>query len=235
MTLLLAFFIIMQAFADVQGDGLFYSGQGSFIRAIETFGLGGIWEHRRGNLTGGSDSPRYPSAGGPETPGALRRIDVEREEAQMALAGLQDRYATRKRDRGRQWSVVFCALTSYPAGQDDVGKGEDQTLAEFAERLGRVMPVLLAQGCLVRVGADIYCTAEQESDRTRLALAALANVERRLLDAMSPALRRQAAGRFYTFCRRRPPEARPTAIGADELRVDIMLTRYPGNDRSTEQ
>jgi hypothetical protein len=226
MTLLLAFFIIMQAFAESQDEGLFYAGQGSFIRAIETFGLGGVWPTMRTGLPGTAIGPRYTTAEGTKSVHRLRRIDPELENAQQALQTLRDQFYTRTPTDAEPWTVIFTTQASYGAGRLTLAPEDEEMLAEFARRLKGAVRTLLGQWCMVRIGAVIYCTEEEEPEHARAALDAVREVKTRLLDAMPPSLRRKASPRFYTFCRRSPPESRPDKLVAGQLAVAVMLTKY---------
>jgi len=232
MTLLLAFFIIMQAFASEQSEGLFYTGQGSFIRAIETFGLGGVWSRGGGTLPEGERGPRYLTTDGSTAAPRLRRIDPETENAEMALQDLRDQFKTRNLTDDRPWVVAVSIQVSASPSAPLMGPADEELMEAFAHRLARRVRGLLSGGGLVRMCAVVYCREADEAERARAALGAARQVKERLLDAIPPRFRLRAAGRFYTFCRREEPENRPAMLPAGQLRIDIMLTKYTSENNT---
>ncbi len=222
MTLLLAFFIILQAFAPVQQEGLFYAGKGSFVRALETFGLGGIWDRATGRVAPGVVGPRYRVPEGQEDRSILRRIDVEREDAQRALEALEAQFDVQEPRQGVGWQVTLPTPFSYLDAEEEFGPEQEQFCQELAPRL---QPLILARGFVIRIGAVLRGSDSEELEQTRRALAAAQRVRQKLVDQMSPAVREAAATRFYSFCRREIPENGYEGPSAAELRVDIMLTK----------
>ncbi len=222
MTLLLAFFIILQAFAPVQHKGLFYAGKGSFVRALETFGLGGIWDRAGGRVAPGAVGPRYRSAEGQDDPSILRRIDAEREDAQRALEALEDQFDVQEPRYGVGWLVTLPTPFSYLDAEEEFGPEQEKFCQELAPRL---QPLILARGFVIRIGAVLRGSDREELEQTRRALAAAQRVRQKLVDQMSPIVREAAATRFYSFCRRELPENGHVGPPATQLRVDIMLTK----------
>ena len=228
MTLLLAFFIILQAFASEQEEGLFYAGQGSFVRALETFGLGGLWDPPGASMLRGNIGARYMATEGGEDPPLERRIDPEMEDAQRALEAVSDLFDVQDLRPGSGWRVSLPTPFSTRAIDGTLDLGQE---AQFCRDLARRLePLMLARGIVIRVGTVLRCSAEQEQALTASALEAADQVRRMLLDGMRPAARQKAADRMYSFCRREaalPREARaPTAV----VRIDLLLTK-PYADR----
>lgn len=221
MTLLLAFFIILQAFASVQSAGLFYAGRGSFIRALETFGLGGVLGEG-GPLRKGFPSARYRSAEGQEEAPQERRIDPEAEEAQRALKALERDFDVRRPTHASGWRVTLPTPSSYRADKQALSPEEKHFCRELSRRL---VPLLLARKFIIRVGCTLAHGGEAEAEHTRQALRAAGLLRDELIRSMPPRARQVAEERVYSFC------SCPTA-GAEEgmpppqvLRVDILLTK----------
>lgn len=222
MTLLLAFFIILQAFAPTQDEGLYKAGQGSFIRALKTFGLGGLWEPEGGGMLPGQVGPRYRAPEGPEEPPDTRRIDPELEEAQHALQELEDQFDLRELREATGYRVELSSPCSYGPGKMTLTAREEEFLAELAPRLE---PVVLARAFVIRIGAALPFLDRDEAERTRSALAAANQVRSKLIEEMSPASREVAARRIYSFFRWESAETGRAEAQAGQLTIDILLTK----------
>ncbi len=223
MTLLLAFFIILQAFATKQEAGFFYAGQGSFVRALETFGLGGLWDPPGARALRGASGPRYLAAEGDEDAPTERRIDPEMENAQKALETVSDLFDVQDLRPGSGWRVSLPGpFSAHGLG----GKADEAEEEEFCRDLARrVEPLMLARGFVIRVGTVLHCTREQEPALLAPALAAADSVRRRLLESMSPAARQKASARIYSFCHRDPPLPHEAGAPVAMLRIELMLTK----------
>ncbi len=221
MTLLLAFFIILQAFATEQEAGLFYSGQGSFVRALETFGLGGVWDRMGGGLIPGRTGPAYPSAEGAAVPPEQRRIDPELEEARRALAALQEQFPTDRVDEGSGWRVSL----PMPFREESFTEGFSAEERAFCSMLARrVETLILTRGFVVRIGAELADGGQVGPRQMQSALARSESVRQLMLQSMRPQVQQAAAGRLYTFCRRQPGTD-AAASAEPKVRLDILLTK----------
>ena len=60
-TLLLSFFVLLQSLAEVRDPELFFEGQGSFVRAIRTFGLPGFMTGEKAQPNRDFTKPRHPT------------------------------------------------------------------------------------------------------------------------------------------------------------------------------
>ncbi len=227
MTLLLAFFIILQSLAPQQSPGLFYAGTGSFIAALETFGLQRFLTSGTMKVIKGKSAPRYTQRGTRERPPEYRRIDVEYEDAQRSLKELERKHRTEQSKDGGSY-VVF--VTPFSAG--DVLAGRiDGAAEDFLRKLAvKTLPPLLLQGCVVGIGGMYSCSDEDELDVSIRARRAAEIVRHRLLSYMDPSLRARAASRVYSFCRR-VYTTKEGGKGRMEVRIDVLLTRVPpGNE-----
>jgi hypothetical protein len=222
MTLLLAFFIILQAFAPTQDTGLFYTGQGSFIRALETFGLGGVLDGGAQWLIGDQAAARYLAAEGQADPSDQRRIDPEVEDAQRALALLEDKFDVRKPDSLTGWRATLPTPFAHDFGEEGLEADEKEFCKELAWRLA---PLVFARGFVIRVGTEVVCSDAEEFAHTRRALAAAGRLRAQIVGSMAPAAQPAAARRLYCFCRRVEGDADTGPTAAGRLRVDILLTK----------
>jgi hypothetical protein len=223
MTLLLAFFIILQAFASTQEAGLFYKGQGSFIRAIETFGLGGVWDRLGGPAIPGQEAPAYKSEEGQEEPPTESPRDPEMEQARRAMAALEDLFAVARPREGSGWSVSLPT----PFSWREPGAEFTEEEKAFCRTLARQLePVLLARGFVVRVTTVVHGPDGAETaELMRTGLERAGRVREQILSSMREQLQEAAAPRVYSFARRADAEGvSPDETGA-QLRVDLMLTK----------
>ncbi len=222
MTLLLAFFIILQSFATVREEGLFHAGRGSFVRALETFGLGGIWDRASGRALPGEVRPYYRAPEGRQDPSILRRIDAEREEAQRALGLLADRFEVMEPPDGEGWRVTLPTPFSYRAADEEFCEHQAEFCLELARRLE---PLLAARGFVIRIGAVLRADEDPDPRQTLEALGAARRVQSKLTAQMSPDAREAASRRLYSFCKLAAVRPGMAEEPTTELRVDIMLTK----------
>jgi len=230
MTLLLAFFIILQAFAPTQNPGLFYSGQGSFIRALETFGLGGVLPGGGRSIMGDQSGACYMTEEGQDDPSTERRIDPELENAELALQALEDQFDVRNSDSLTGWRATLPTPFAYDAGAMELNYEEEEFCKELAWRLA---PLVFARGFVIRIGAELTCDVKDELEHTQLALAAAAKVRAEIIQNMAPPARPVAARRLYCFCRRATGDEQATGPGG-RLRVDILLTKPEAKELPVE-
>ena len=221
MTLLLAFFIILQAFAPTQSAGLFYAGQGSFIRALETFGLGGVFEPGSISMIGTEAGARYLAASGDLDPSHERRIDPTVEAAEEAMEALSQRFDVSKPDNLTGWRATLPTPFSYFEGADEMTREQKEFCRELAWRLA---PLLFARGFVFRIGTEVDCNDAEELQHTRLALARAGQVRAEIIRNMTPAARPAAERRLYCFCRRGQGTGDDEPL-AGRIRVDILLTK----------
>jgi len=217
MTLLLAFFIILQAFASVQEPGLFYAGRGSFIRALETGGLGGFWD-RNGS---GHDIPRYLAPEGQTEAPRERRIDPEMEDGQQAAERLEQEAAVRGDTPPPGPRRVLSTPVVFGPAKSRLTEAEGRFLSDLAPH---VAPLLRTEGCLVGVGATFVCSDRNEAAVTRRALRAASEVRRRLLEAAGPS-DRNAARVLYAFARREVPAPGDAPRPEGDVRILLFLNR----------
>ncbi len=222
MTLLLAFFIILQAFAPEQNAGLFYAGQGSFIRALKTFGLGGVLPPQGSMRLGDKTGARYMSTEGGDDPSMARRIDPEYESAQQALEALDDRFDVNEPKDLTGWRATLATPFDYQRDISDMSPDEEEFCEELAWRLA---PLLFARGFVIRISAEVQCEPREELEQTKSALSSAQQLRKRIIMSMAPAARPTAARRLYCFCRKARQDSGRIGPLARRLRVDILLTK----------
>lgn len=220
MTLLLAFFIILQAFAPKQSAGMFYEGQGSFVWALESFGLGGIFDRSGGSVLRGRPGARYRTSEGQDDPSRSRRIDAELEEAQRALQSVQDMFETQEPEDAVGYRVELSTPCTYGPGKSSLTAEETQFLRDLAPQLERVV---LARGFVIRIGADLAPGGPEGPAGVRQALECAGRVRDELVRNMRPAAREVARRRVYSLAR--TVRGGEPAAATDQLKIDILLTK----------
>ena len=90
-TLLLAFFVLLQAFASVQDPELFYVGQGSFRRAINGLGIPSFLHGHEDRVEHEHPKIAHPTESDPDDPAVDRISNPEDNEIRIAFKELTDR------------------------------------------------------------------------------------------------------------------------------------------------
>jgi len=223
MTLLLAFFIVLQALSSEQDPGLFYAGQGSFVQALKTMGLGRFFGEHGRSAGLQSPGPRYPVAKDDQSRLASRSIDPEGEDAQLGLQELQSRFGVLTPEASGS-SAALVVPTSFD-------KDSPQLSAEvrlFLQRVAQnVVPALLQQGYLMSIGAVFECTDSSEADYSVAALRVAERVRAELWRSLPARVREEAAARVYSFCRREVTGREEAEPSESRIKVSILLTKLP--------
>jgi flagellar motor protein MotB len=100
-TLLLAFFVLLQALSKTRDPELFRQGQGAFRRAIAGLGIPQLLFGRRQVLEGPSSKKKHPTEESPK-PSRQRLLDVENERIQQAFHELKQEIDTETSDARRR-------------------------------------------------------------------------------------------------------------------------------------
>ncbi|KKL13500.1 hypothetical protein LCGC14_2525120, partial [marine sediment metagenome] len=134
-TLLLAFFVLLQAFAHVRDPEMFYQGQGSFLREIRHFGLP-AW------LLGRPDAPRRqfskvksPTEEDPRAKPPNRVIDANDDGIRQAFRDLQRAIETRSSDLPDLPMELTVTPIRFGMGRADLDLSAKQWLTRFARDL----------------------------------------------------------------------------------------------------
>jgi flagellar motor protein MotB len=97
-TLLLAFFVMLQTMSKQREPALFKAGQGSFIRAIEGFGIPDLLMGKQSPAPLDYRKIKYPTAAAEDAKPKNRTIDAEDEELRLAFQDLQQRFSGQASD-----------------------------------------------------------------------------------------------------------------------------------------
>jgi len=134
-TLLLSFFILLQAFAETQDPELFYRGQGGFKRAIQGFGVPD-W------LWGKRDAPRrdfmlrkYPVEEAPETLDRRRIIDADDEEIRRVFEDLRRLHRMQASDYTGPPARLLATPIAFAPGKARLPAAGREYLADVAGEL----------------------------------------------------------------------------------------------------
>jgi len=154
-TLLLAFFVLLQSFASVRDPELFFVGQGSFKQAIASFGLP-AW------LFGQQDAPkhdnakvRHPTDEGPEDQPEERVVDAEAEKIRQMFAKLQSEIETEVASLSRHTLRVEAAPITFAAGQADLNDEAKAYLRQFASDLRQAVQARPISLYVIGLAADV--------------------------------------------------------------------------------
>lgn len=222
MILLLAFFIVIQSFATQQKEERFRSGQSSFKRALRTCGLGHLMDEYRRWVKGKASGPRFQVERGVEVPSDTRRIDVEREDASVALQKLAQHLEVTN-DRKSECKSVLVAPLIAGKGKDLSGKGGGKAIRLFSHE---VLPILLEQRCRIGIGGFYQCDDGEESRVVARALAKAGAVRDAVLTQLSSTTRKRAREKCYTFCSRVPPGDPEDPPEGERFRIDVFVRHF---------
>lgn len=214
MILLLAFFIILQSLASSQKEGMFHAGKGSFVRALETFGLGRFFATH--GLSGpGRIGARY-DLNEAENDGTSLARDPEMEAARRALEKLKDDFAVSDNGEGKWGATVFAPVEPMEAG-DDLSERQRTFFTTFARH---ALPELMARGSVIGVGA-IYPASEDKKGANAVRAMELARKARQEIVQQVPQTLAEGARRYvYSFCRVEDPGG-----DADGIHLNVEVCR----------
>ena len=134
-TLLLSFFILLQAFASTQDPELFQRGQGGFKRAIQGFGVPDwLWGRR--------DAPRrdfvlrkHPVEEAPENLDRRRIIDADDEKIRRVFEDLRRLHAMQASDYTGPPARLLATPIAFARGEDRLQTADRAYLTDFAAEL----------------------------------------------------------------------------------------------------
>jgi chemotaxis protein MotB len=135
-TLLLSFFILLQAFSTTRDPELFQRGQGGFRRAIQGFGVPD-W------LWGKRDAPRrdftlrkHPVREAPDNLDRRRIIDAEDEKIRRVFEDLRRLHETQATDYDGPPARLLATPIVFAAGEDRLRTAARAYVTDFAADLG---------------------------------------------------------------------------------------------------
>ncbi len=189
-TLLLAFFVLLQAFAADQDPDLFHAGQGSFRRAIEGLGMMTLLFGQPSTIEGVERKRRHPTEEQDEED-RRRVLDAEDDRIREIFRELRDMTSVRTADHSPRTTLALTTGVRFGPGEATLSEQDAESLDARAADIARTVPA----GRRVRVnviagGAD--CAGETEAwwVSARRASAAAA--------CLGKALRRHAPAREWT-------------------------------------
>ncbi len=150
-TLLLAFFVLLQSFATIQDEELFYKGMGSFRRAIDGFGIP-KW------VFGKKDRPRrehakvqHPTESDPDDPSRRREINPDDDRIRQLFEQLKQDTRNRSEDVEQTEMNASGPSIRFEPGQAELAPDGRRKLAESARTLVET---------LHRASIDIYVVGQ---------------------------------------------------------------------------
>ena len=230
-TLLLAFFVLLQTFAHVQDPELFFAGQGSFRRAVSGGGLTTMF-------TGPMESPRkdwrrvkYPSKSTAKKPEKPRVIDDGDEQIRQAFKKMKDRMEVQASALNEKIVNVYSTPIVFAPGTDTLDddalrylKGLSLNLRAVGHDATRLYVVGLAADEKER--KQRWTISARRAGAAHKALATLLAAQGRKWEISS-----WGAGPGGRWCRRYGIKAhKSTASGRDGTHVAITVVRV-GNGR----
>ncbi len=185
-TLLLAFFVLLQSFAHMQDPDLFYVGRDSFRRAINSYGLPGLLTGRPEKVRAEYKKNKYTSDPAEHDIPPNRLLDAEEEEIREKFRDLSNRLNTKASDITDELVDKRVTPISFPSGRAELDEQAQAYLTEMA--------VDLRQN-LARRGVKVYViglASDLKPGRERWLLSAkrAGAVEKYLRDECAEATRR---------------------------------------------
>jgi len=210
-TLLLAFFVLLQTFAKTQDPELFYAGQGSFRRAVSGFGISSMF-------SGEIEAPikdwrkiKYPTAHKTLDPGSQRVIDSDDEEIRMAFREIRRKADVQASAMNEETISVFSTDIIFAPGDVSLNAEATRYLKALAADLERTVDPAKTKLYVVGLAADEKDSKSQWTLSARRAKAVHKALERLLLGGDSERgwkLFSWGAGPGGRWCRKRGIVAR---------------------------
>jgi flagellar motor protein MotB len=133
-TLLLAFFVLLQAFASSQDPELFHAGKGSFNRAIQGLGIPDVLFGKSKDLKRNWRKIKYPMEDAPDQVVRPMDVDAVDEKIRKIFGQLRREFATETTEKVEQaeqiWPMSVKFAGSRPA-LDASGREEIRGIAEL--------------------------------------------------------------------------------------------------------
>ena len=171
-TLLLAFFVLLQSFAKQQDPDLFFEGQGSFRRAIAGMGIPD-W------LFGKQDRPefqhaklRHPVPEDPDNPTTERILSVEDEEIRLRFEQIRSNLQHEISDVKEEVAhVEALRVTFRAASAGTLQPAEAKDLQRFAQRLKQEFATRRISVYVIGVSSEVGDVRSQMITSARRAVA----------------------------------------------------------------
>ncbi len=215
MIILLAFFILMQTLETSKKRAKFKEGKGSFIRALETYGLGRVMGRNLPKNLGGARMPRMYAAES-DRKGKERPLNPEIQGARRSLKDLRRQLQERSAPLpGRRVMLGLPVAGNNGA----LTTSNRKYLEKFAHRL---LPLLLGRKCIMNVAALYRAPEGDELDVAQRASEMARAARSELLSAVSPDRREMAQRSTYSSCRTAPQDA-TVDRGIVSVRLGVLV------------
>ena len=153
-TLLLAFFVLLQTFAKEQDPELFYAGQGSFRRAVSGCGLSSMF-------SGEIEAPmtdwrkiKYPSRHKTKAPDVQRVVDSDDEAIRQAFRQMRRQLEVESSAEDEEKVAVYSAPIVFASGSARLDDGAMRWLTDTAAQLRRAVKPSRTKLYVVGLAAD---------------------------------------------------------------------------------
>ncbi len=219
MILLLAFFIVLQAFAEERHEEMFYRGRGSFISALDAFGLGTLSPDLSRNPSR-KIAPQYKPEEGADREPTDQRIDPDTEAARKIMMELAREMELEHVEGATGYRVEIATPVEYRPGKTALTEEEKRILKRVGPRLeGRIR----AHGFVVRISSAMPGGPEdQVGQRVDEVLKLATMVRSTLISGMSPRGRSMAEQHIYSFVRN---DGDGRAANGETRNFNLVLTQ----------
>ena len=171
-TLLLAFFVLLQAFATVRDPELFFIGQGSFRRAIAGLGIPDLLFGKRDRPDYEYRKKRHPTEPDKNRRSRARVLNAEDEKIRKIFADLRRTLETKASDASQQPINVIPTPIRFSRGRAEPDEAAREYLASLAVRLGQGLKSEGIRVYVIGLAADVEDMRQQwllSSQRARAA------------------------------------------------------------------
>ena len=216
MTLLLAFFILLQVFANHQDPELFYQGKGSFMRAIEGFGVPGILLGKERRTAFSSKRPSYIVESAEQGRESDRIVDAEAERISDMLNQIQERFQVDPVVASPKKPLVLATAIRFARDKADLSSGDRDYLRALWKDL-----VAFAGSHRVEVAVRGFAQDVRRPDRRWAVAAARAAIVEKALRDMA---RHDHTGREWAF--RSAGSAVTLSRGEKNLSILVKISEF---------
>lgn len=232
-TLLLAFFVLLQTFAKTQDPELFYAGQGSFRRAIEGMGLTRWFSGQMSQPLRDYRKLQYPTDPGPDEDGQERIIDLEDEKIRQMFRNLRESMEMKASDVAGETIDIHNTPVTFPTGGDSLDDEARKFLTQLADDLKQTVDRESVKLYIIGLAADV----KSRKDQLVLSARRAAVVQRFLSQALSAGMSDRwdvyswGAGDGGQWCRAYGLSPKGIAGGTDCIAVAVMSAASRGGRR----
>ena len=136
-TLLLAFFVLLQAFAKEQDPELYRQGQGAFKRSVAGFGIPDLLFGKTKLISGPADKKRHPTKESDEKKKNPRVIDNKDAEIRQAFDQITKAIETKTSDARVDASNIESPAIKFAPGSASLNAEARDLIGRYAKRVGR--------------------------------------------------------------------------------------------------